>query len=299
MTCEQCRSLVDDYVDATLAPGDRAQVEAHLVECDACRAMATDFAEIRHAARALDARVPPPHVWTRLSASYAAEPRAKGWRLWRPDFTGWRPLAAAATLIVLVGALSRLGVVQNPILPIYREREVGFVTRQTGAKVLAVPGEWNGFDFEAMARGIEESMRDDHVRSRVGQVEYLGGLLQEWGIPIVLPIGGHAVFLDARRFYPAMPQDEFPAQSLAEVPIRDCDSGVVAFGGEDAHQPAPGGFAKRVQRDRPPQVGFRRPEVVSLAGCLAERFQRGEEMSRALQAQFPGQAAASMAERVK
>ena len=56
--------------------------------------------------------------------------------------------------MVLVGALSRLGVVQNPILPIYREREVGFVTKQTGAQMLIVPSPWKGFDFEAMAREI-------------------------------------------------------------------------------------------------------------------------------------------------
>jgi len=59
--------------------------------------------------------------------------------------------------MVLVGALSRLGVVQNPILPIYREREVGFVTKQTGARVLIVPSQWKGFDYEAMARAIAES----------------------------------------------------------------------------------------------------------------------------------------------
>jgi cyclohexanecarboxylate-CoA ligase len=56
--------------------------------------------------------------------------------------------------LVLVGALSRLGAVQNPILPIYRNREVGFVTRQTGAKLLIVPSTWKGFDYEGMAREI-------------------------------------------------------------------------------------------------------------------------------------------------
>jgi cyclohexanecarboxylate-CoA ligase len=56
--------------------------------------------------------------------------------------------------MVLVGALSRLGAVQNPILPIYREREVGFVTKQTRAQMLIVPSRWKGFDFEAMAREI-------------------------------------------------------------------------------------------------------------------------------------------------
>jgi cyclohexanecarboxylate-CoA ligase len=58
--------------------------------------------------------------------------------------------------MVLVGALSRLGVVQNPILPIYREREVGFVTKQTGARMLIVPSQWKGIDFQGMARAIAE-----------------------------------------------------------------------------------------------------------------------------------------------
>jgi cyclohexanecarboxylate-CoA ligase len=56
--------------------------------------------------------------------------------------------------LVLVGALSRLGAVQNPILPIYRHREVGFVAKQTGAKLLIVPSTWKGFDYEGMAREI-------------------------------------------------------------------------------------------------------------------------------------------------
>lgn len=56
--------------------------------------------------------------------------------------------------IVLAGALSRLGAIQNPVLPIYREREVGFVTRQTGARLLIVPGTFRGFDYAAMARGL-------------------------------------------------------------------------------------------------------------------------------------------------
>jgi cyclohexanecarboxylate-CoA ligase len=56
--------------------------------------------------------------------------------------------------MVLVGALSRLGAVQNPMLPIYRAREVGFITRQTKARLLVVPSVWKGFDFEAMANEV-------------------------------------------------------------------------------------------------------------------------------------------------
>ena len=69
------------------------------------------------------------------------------------DVVSWQ-LPTWLESLVLVAALSRLDVVQNPILPIYREREVSFITRQAGAKLLIVPPVWRGFDFEAMARGI-------------------------------------------------------------------------------------------------------------------------------------------------
>jgi tyrosine phenol-lyase len=92
-----------------------------------------------------------------------------------------------------------------------------------------------GRDMEAMARGIEESVQDDHMRARVGQVEYLGELLQAAGVPIVLPIGGHAVYLDARRVYPDIPQDAFPAQLLAaelylDSGVRAMERGIVSAG---------------------------------------------------------------------
>ncbi len=56
--------------------------------------------------------------------------------------------------LVLVAALSRLGAIQNPMLPIYRQREVGFITKQAGSQLLIVPGTWRGFDFEEMALAI-------------------------------------------------------------------------------------------------------------------------------------------------
>jgi acyl-CoA synthetase (AMP-forming)/AMP-acid ligase II len=60
--------------------------------------------------------------------------------------------------LVLVGALSKLGAVQNPILPICRAREVGFMVRQTGAQFLLVPGVWRGFDYLEMAKGLTASL---------------------------------------------------------------------------------------------------------------------------------------------
>ncbi len=92
-----------------------------------------------------------------------------------------------------------------------------------------------GRDLEAMARGIEEAVQEEHIRARVGQVEYVGERLLSIGIPIVVPIGGHAVFLDARRFLPHLKQLEFPAQTLAaelylESGIRTMERGIVSAG---------------------------------------------------------------------
>jgi tyrosine phenol-lyase len=92
-----------------------------------------------------------------------------------------------------------------------------------------------GRDMEALAIGIEEAVQDDHVHARVGQVRYLGDLLTCWGIPIVQPVGGHAIFLDAKGFYPHMPQDHFPAQTLAaelylDSGVRSMERGIVSAG---------------------------------------------------------------------
>ncbi len=92
-----------------------------------------------------------------------------------------------------------------------------------------------GRDMEAMAIGIAESVQDDHIRARVGQVEYLGERLIAEGVPIVVPIGGHAIFLDAKRFYPHLPQEALPAQTLAaelylDGGIRAMERGIVSAG---------------------------------------------------------------------
>lgn len=92
-----------------------------------------------------------------------------------------------------------------------------------------------GRDMEAMARGIAESVQQDHIRARIGQVEYLGSKLIAEGVPIVRPIGGHAVYLDARAFYPHLRQEEFPAQALAaylyeDSGVRAMERGIVSAG---------------------------------------------------------------------
>ena len=84
-----------------------------------------------------------------------------------------------------------------------------------------------GRDMEALAIGIRECVEYEHIKARVGQVQYLGNTLDSEGIPIVKPVGTHGVFLDAKRFLPHIDQDLFPAQALAaEIYI---DSGVRAM----------------------------------------------------------------------
>ncbi len=92
-----------------------------------------------------------------------------------------------------------------------------------------------GRDMEAIARGIYEMVDDAYIAFRVKQVEYLGNRLLEAGIPIVVPIGGHAVFIDAKRFLPHIPQEQFPAQALTaalyvDSGVRGMERGIVSAG---------------------------------------------------------------------
>ncbi|MBA7577352.1 Tyrosine phenol-lyase [subsurface metagenome] len=92
-----------------------------------------------------------------------------------------------------------------------------------------------GRDMEALAIGIKESVQDDHIRARVGQVFYLGEKLLKMGIPVVKPVGTHGIFINAKRFLPHIPQDNFPAQTLAaeiyvDSGVRAMERGVVSAG---------------------------------------------------------------------
>lgn len=92
-----------------------------------------------------------------------------------------------------------------------------------------------GRDMEAMARGMRESVDYYYIKHRIEQVRYLGEKLDAAGVPIVKPIGGHAVFLDAKRFLPTIPQEQFPAQALAASlyvisGVRSMERGIVSAG---------------------------------------------------------------------
>jgi tyrosine phenol-lyase len=98
----------------------------------------------------------------------------------------------------------------------------------------------SGRDMEALAAGIREMVEtDDHVAARIGQVEYLGNRLIAGGIPIVHPIGGHGIFLDARAIMDHLPQEHFPAQALTAAIYRDSgvrgmERGIVSAGRDPA-----------------------------------------------------------------
>jgi tryptophanase len=92
-----------------------------------------------------------------------------------------------------------------------------------------------GRDMEAIAQGLREAVDEDYLRYRVRSTEYLGEALDRAGIPVVLPVGGHAVYMDARALLPHIPPLEYPGQALAvalylEGGIRGSEIGTVMFG---------------------------------------------------------------------
>jgi len=92
--------VIHDYIDGTLDAGARADVERHLAECETCRQLADDLAEIRQVAGSLEDRQPPDHAWARLEAAIANEPRTTSTSTRRPSLTWW---AAAAVLVLATG----------------------------------------------------------------------------------------------------------------------------------------------------------------------------------------------------
>jgi tryptophanase len=92
-----------------------------------------------------------------------------------------------------------------------------------------------GRDLDAIAAGLVEIVDEQYLRYRVRTNEYIGEKLAQIGVPIIHPVGGHAVFVDARRFLPHIPPLHYPGQALAAAlyeygGIRACEIGTVMFG---------------------------------------------------------------------
>lgn len=103
-----------------------------------------------------------------------------------------------------------------------------------------------GRDLDAIAVGLHEAVDEDYLRYRIASIAYLGNALLRLGVPVVVPFGGHAVFIDARAFLPHIPPLCYPGQSLAcalylEGGVRSCEIGTVMFGRhpDGSEQPAP------------------------------------------------------------
>ncbi len=138
-----------------------------------------------------------------------------------------------------------------------------------------------GRDLEAMSRGLREVLDEDYLSFRVGQVRYLGELLDQAGVSILKPVGGHAVYLNAKEFLPHIPQDQFPAQSLAialyrEYGIRSVEIGTVMFGKKD---PASGRTIYpelEMVRLAIPRRVYTNMQIMYVAESITELYQRRE-----------------------
>jgi len=102
-----------------------------------------------------------------------------------------------------------------------------------------------GRDLEAIAQGLAEVVDEDYLRYRIRSTEYLGEAVFAAGVPVVRPIGGHAIYLDAKGLLPHIPPLEYPGQALAcalyvEGGIRGCEIGSVMFGRHPDGTESPG-----------------------------------------------------------
>jgi tyrosine phenol-lyase len=135
-----------------------------------------------------------------------------------------------------------------------------------------------GHDMEALAQGIRESADERIVGHYVGQSRRLGQLLERAGVPIVVPVGAHAVFLDAKRFLPDLPQEAFPAQSLAAAlylagGVRSMERGIVS--GQHGDEPYDG--LELVRLTLPRRV-YTEEHLVFVAEAVAEVYAARHEI---------------------
>ena len=163
-----------------------------------------------------------------------------------------------------------------------------------GAKRFCIPfegyltyGGMNGRDMEALAVGLDENTEFDTLETRIHQVEFLAGLLDEYGIPYQRPVGGHAIFVDADKVLTKVPKEEFPAQTLAielylEAGVRGCEIGYILadrdpvtrenrFGGLDLLRLC---IARRVYTDNHMRV---------IAAALKNVFDRRDSITRGVE----------------
>ncbi|HTK83320.1 MAG TPA: tryptophanase [Bacteroidota bacterium] len=140
-----------------------------------------------------------------------------------------------------------------------------------------------GRDLEAMAQGLEEILDEHYLTYRIRSVEYLGEKLVHAGVPILQPPGGHAIYLDAKRFAPHIPQNEFPGQSIVcelyrAGGIRSVEIGSVMFGKTDS---ASGKFIApelELVRLAIPRRVYTQSHIDYVVECVIEVHQRRDQL---------------------
>ena len=133
-----------------------------------------------------------------------------------------------------------------------------------------------GHDLEALAQGVRESTDEAYVRHYLSQSAYLGRLLAARDVPIVVPVGAHAVFLDAKRFLPHVPQEHFPAQALAAAlyvagGVRAMERGIVS--GQHGDEPYDG--LELVRLTIPRRV-YTEEHLAHVADAVTDLYERRE-----------------------
>jgi tyrosine phenol-lyase len=141
-----------------------------------------------------------------------------------------------------------------------------------------------GRDLEAMARGLEEVLDEEYLRFRISQVRYLGELLDAAGVPILKPVGGHAVYLNAKTFLPHVPQDEFPAQALTvalyrDYGIRGVEIGTVMFGKKDHATGRTSHPELEMVRLAIPRRVYTNMQITYVAESIIELFRRRDSVT--------------------
>jgi tryptophanase len=139
-----------------------------------------------------------------------------------------------------------------------------------------------GRDLEAIAQGLEEIVDEYYLQYRIRSIEYLGEKLLSNGIPIIEPPGGHAIYLDAKRFAPHIPVEQYPGQSITcemyiEGGIRACEIGSVMFGKYDANGNLIPSMMELVRMAIPRRV-YTQSHIDYVAEVLIEVFKRKDEL---------------------